>query len=165
MWTCLILSIIHMLTVINVITTVSDKEQIWKELYSKCELEMGTCHLPLHGLTHEPLQLLTISSPWKELRVEIRREALCALRKLGGTGLQIIRYFQEKLLWAQLLYLLISRKSSKSFMVTSAPPKYQQPYMKMCGWFHAPPPSPKSHIYWHFPLPPWSGFSELPPGP
>jgi len=25
----------------------------------KCELEIGTCHLPLHGLSHEPLQLLT----------------------------------------------------------------------------------------------------------
>ena len=48
-----------------------------------CELEIGTCHLPLHGLNDEPLQLLTLNSPFKELRVEIRRQALCALGKLA----------------------------------------------------------------------------------
>ena len=40
-------------------------------------------HLPLQGLNHEPLQLLTFNTPWKALRVEIRREALCALGKLA----------------------------------------------------------------------------------
>ena len=38
-----------------------------------------TCHLPLHGFNHEPLQLLTCSTPWAELRVEIRKEVLYAL--------------------------------------------------------------------------------------
>ena len=49
-----------------------------------CELEIKTCHLPLQGLNHEPLQLLTLNNPLKELRVEIRSEALCALGKLAG---------------------------------------------------------------------------------
>ena len=44
--------------------------------------------------------------PWKTLRVEGRNEALCALRKPGRTGLQIVRclqivrYLQEPILWA-----------------------------------------------------------------
>ena len=28
-----------------------------------CELEIGTCHLPLHVLNHEPLQLPTLNCP------------------------------------------------------------------------------------------------------
>ena len=56
----------------------------------------------------------------KEFRVEIRNEALGALGKTGKTGLQIVRYFQ-KILWAQFLHLLISRKALKYFMVTFAP--------------------------------------------
>ena len=37
--------------------------------------------------------------------MENRNEALCALGKTGRTGLQIDidRYFQEKILWAQIL--------------------------------------------------------------
>ena len=86
-----------------------------------CQLQIGTCHLPLQGLNHALRQLLTFTTPWKELRVESRNEALCALGKTGRTGLQIVRYFQEPILWAQFLNLLISRKALKSFMVTSAP--------------------------------------------
>ena len=41
--------------------------------------------------------------------------------KSGRTGLQIVRYFQEQILWAQFLYLLIFRKVLKSFMVTIVP--------------------------------------------
>ena len=44
---------------------------------------MGTCHLPLQGLDHALLQLLTLSTPWKEFRVESRNEALCAQGKTG----------------------------------------------------------------------------------
>ena len=54
----------------------------WDSPGESCELEFGTCHQPLHGLNHEPLQLLTHSTPWVELRVETRSEALCAQRKL-----------------------------------------------------------------------------------
>ena len=44
-----------------------------------CEPEVGTCHLPLHRVRHEPLQLLTLNSPLKELRIK----APCALGKLA----------------------------------------------------------------------------------
>ena len=42
------------------------------------------------------LQLLTLNIHWKEFRVEIRNEALCALGKTSRTGLQFVRYFQVK---------------------------------------------------------------------
>ena len=57
-----------------------------------CQLSaMGTCRLPLPRLNHMLLQLLTFNTPWKELRVESRYKALCALGKqgTGRTGLQI----------------------------------------------------------------------------
>ena len=59
--------------------------------------------------------------PLKGVQVESKNEALCALGKTGRTRLQIVRYFQEPILWAQFLYLFISGKVLKSFMVTSAP--------------------------------------------
>ena len=55
---------------------------------------------------------------WKEFRMEIRNEALCALGKTSRTGLQILRYFQEVILWAWFLHLLIPRKVLKCFMVS-----------------------------------------------
>ena len=74
-----------------------------KAKISFCQLKIGTGHLPLQALNHQPLQLLTFTfnPPWKELLMKIRSEALCALGKTGGTGLQIVRYFEEKILWAQ----------------------------------------------------------------
>ena len=39
--------------------------------------------------------------PWKTLRMEGRNEALCALRKTGRTGLQIVRCLRELILWTQ----------------------------------------------------------------
>ena len=75
-----------------------------------CQLRIGTCHLPLQGLNHKLLRLLTFNTPWKQFRVEIRREALCALGRTCRTGLQIDRYFKKKVLWNQFLHLLTSRK-------------------------------------------------------
>ena len=46
-------------------------------------IQTGNCHRPLHILNHELLQLLTFNTPWKELRVESRNEALCALGKMA----------------------------------------------------------------------------------
>ena len=45
----------------------------------KLSLAMSACNLPLQGLNHVLCQLLTFNNPWKEFRVEIRSEALCAL--------------------------------------------------------------------------------------
>ena len=54
--------------------------------------------LPLQGLNHEWLQLLTFNTLWKEFRVESRNETLWALGKTGRTGLWIAifrRWFYE----------------------------------------------------------------------
>ena len=63
------------------------------------ELEIGTCHLPLHGLNHEPQ--LRPSIPLKELMAEIRSEALCALRKLAQQVFRQVfsgKYFMSSIL-------------------------------------------------------------------
>ena len=83
----------------------------------KLKLALGTCHLPLQELNHVMLKLLTFNAPCNEFRVESKNEAPCALGKTGRTGLQIVRYFQELIQWAQFLHLLISRKALKFFMV------------------------------------------------
>ena len=65
---------------------------------SATEQQTGTCHLPKQKLNYVLLQLLIFNTPWKELRMESRNEALCAGG--GGTGktcLQIARYFQESI--------------------------------------------------------------------
>ena len=82
------------------------------------------------------------NTPWKELRAEIRSEVLWENRRNRSWD----RYFQE-ILWAQFLPLLISRKALKSFMVTCLAATFHE----MCAWLRAPPPSPKSHIFWHAP--------------
>ena len=56
--------------------------------------------------------------------MKIRNEALCALRKTGRTGLQIVRSFQEKRFYgfyeSQFLHLLTARETLTSLMVKSA---------------------------------------------
>ena len=58
-----------------------------------------------------------LQKPWRNSgwRVGMRHSML---QETGSTGVQIVRYSQELILWAQFLYLLISRKALKSFMVT-----------------------------------------------
>ena len=123
-----------------------------------CQLQIGTCHLPLHGLSQMALQVLTFNTPWKEFRVEIRNEALGALRKTGGTGLQRVRYFQELILWAQFLHLLISRKhytfSSWWHLLLVTSSNLHKTFCKNMCLIVCILPSPKSHIYW--PSPPTS---------
>ena len=53
------------------------------------------------------------------------------LWETDSTGLQIVRYFQEKILWAQFLHKLLSRKTLKSLTVISAPRDQQQASAKM----------------------------------
>ena len=146
-----------------------------------CHLQIGTCHghlpstyLPLWGLNHVLLQLLTFNTPWKEFRVENRNEALCAQGKAGRTGLQMVRYFQEPILWAQFWYLLICIKALKSFMVMTVPHdqksfrKLIESFWKNIGLIAYILPSPKSHIHWPFPpasleqflRATWDGFSQ-----
>ena len=73
------------------------------------------------------------SSGW---RAEMRYSVLCPQWKTGKTGLQIVRYFQKLILWAQFLYLLISRKALKSFMVTTVSRDWQKASAKIGAWLH-----------------------------
>ena len=59
--------------------------------------------------------------------VESTNEALCALGNCQDRSLDS-RYSQELILWAQFLYLLLSRKVLKSFMVTIISHDYQKLY-------------------------------------
>ena len=70
------------------------------------------------------------STPLKEFREESRNEVLCSQGKTSSTGPQIVRWSQELILWAQFLYLLISRKALKSSMLTNVPCDYQKPSAK-----------------------------------
>ena len=76
-----------------------------------CHPHIGTCHLPLQGLNYESLQLLTFNTPERSSgwRSEMRHSVLW--KKTGRRGLQIVRYFQETILWAQFLHLFISRST------------------------------------------------------
>ena len=61
------------------------------------------------------------STPLKGVQgAEQRWGTLCLSEgRTGRTGLQILRYSQELILWAKFLYLLISWKALRSFMVTT----------------------------------------------
>ena len=112
-----------------------------------------TCKLALavylyKGSNYEPLLLLTFNTPWKDLNVEICNEAFCALGKTGRIGLQLVRYFQETMLWAPFLHRLVPIKELKSSMVTSASCHWQTCSAKYMGLITCIPLSPKSHIYW-----------------
>ena len=61
-----------------------------------------------------------------QFKVESRNELPCAQGKTGRASLQAVRYFQKPILWAQFLYLPISRKALKSFMRTTVPHDWQR---------------------------------------
>ena len=72
----------------------------------------------------------------------------------GGTDLQIVRYSQKLILWAQSLYFLISRKELKSFMVATLSHDQQKLHetnrnflQKNKHLIACIPVSSKSHIY------------------
>ena len=62
---------------------------------------------------------------------------------------------------------IISRKAPKSFMVMTVLVtsrsfmRLVETFWKTCAWLQVLPPLLKSHIYWPFPLPLWSSFSEV----
>ena len=137
-----------------------------------CQLQLalasGTCHPPLPGLNHVLLQLLTSNTPWRspEWRAETRHSVFWE----NWQGRSSNRYSWELILWAQFLYLLISRKALKSFMcnncflwleeVSQDQQKFStKKYVLDCK---CTPPLPESHIHCPpCPLPLWSSFSEL----
>ena len=84
-------------------------------------LSIGICHLLLKWLNHVLRQLLNLNTQWKQFKVEELMRHSVIRETLAKTGFQIARYFQEPILWAQFLYLLMSRKLIKSFMMTTVP--------------------------------------------
>ena len=68
----------------------------------------------------KPLQLWPSALPKGAQGGDQEWGALCS-GKTGRLGLQIVRYFQEKILWVQFLHLPASRKALKSYIVTSDP--------------------------------------------
>ena len=120
---------------------------------------IGRCHLHLYGLIHVLLQLLIFNTPERSSggREEMRNSVLEG--KTGRTGLQIVRYSQEPILWAQFLYLLISRKALHGDICSSWLAKTCKKKKKCL--IACTSPSPEFRIYWHSPLLLWSSFSEL----
>ena len=88
-----------------------------------CELEVGPCHLPLHGWNQEPRQLPTFHTPLKGAWGEDQDGGPLRSGKTGRSDLQVVQHFQT-ISRAQFLHRLRSRTALKSFVVTSAP----------CGW-------------------------------
>ena len=91
---------------------------LWDKMVRKCPpnhgqthghkgalwLETGTCHLPLQRLNHGHYSRWPSTSPeWNSGWQSEIRHSLCALKKMDKTGLQIVRYFQVKISWAQIL--------------------------------------------------------------
>ena len=101
--------------------------------------------------------------PWEVFRVEIRNETPCALGKTDKTGLQIVRYFQDEILWAHFLCCLIFKilhgdVCSLWLAVTVCKNACLIPCTLL---------SPKSHTYWPFPAsleplprPVWNAVSQ-----
>ena len=111
----------------------------------KLALAIGTCHLLLYGLYHVLFQLLTSNILWKAFRVESRNEALCAQGKTSRVSLQLVRYFHELILWAQFLFLFISRKHRNPscwwlFLITSKSfTRLAETFGIICTWLYAFP--------------------------
>ena len=80
-----------------------------------CHLQIDIWHLHLQGLNHELLQMLTFNTTERIQGGEQKWGPLCSWKNWQNKSLD--RYFQEVILWAQLLHFLISRKAVKSFMV------------------------------------------------
>ena len=122
-----------------------------KTVCRSCRLQIVTCHEHLPSTSTMikscvATAAVTFNTPWREFKVEIKNEALCALENWQNRSSD--RYFQEQILWAQFLHLLISRKALKSFTTTFH--DQQEPSAKNACLIAHTPPSPKSHIYWPF---------------
>ena len=83
------------------------------------------------------------------------------LWETGRTGFQIVRYFQEKILLAQFLHLLVPRKTLKSFVVNLLLMTSSNLLQNVCLVAWAYPFANITYVYEHSPLPLWSCISEL----
>ena len=95
-----------------------------KEWYSVSTTN-GTCHLPLQELKPVLLQLLNFNTPLKGVQGEEQKWGILCLGK-NWQDRSSDRYFQELILWAQFLYLPVSRKALTSFTVMTVPHDQQK---------------------------------------
>ena len=103
-----------------------------------------------------------------------QKQGICALGTTGRTGLQLVRYSQELILWAHCLYCLLSRKAQTFCMVMTVSrdeQKLQESSRKFLekirAWLHNLPLHQESHISWPCPAASleylrdiWSSLSE-----
>jgi len=102
-----------------------------------CQLQIGTCLLPVQGLNHVLLRLLIFNTPWKEFGVESRKEALCWGRGEGDWQDRLSeRYFQEPILWAQILILPHIYKSTKILHGDGCSSWLAETFWKNCTGLH-----------------------------
>ena len=135
-----------------------------------CKLQIGTCLLTLWGLNHELLQLLAFNNLLKGVQSrEQKWGTLCSGKTCQDRSFRYLDIFQEKILWALSLHLLVSWKTLKSFMLMTNFSWLATPYWKkkiyiyiyihthththththVCVCLTACTlSSPKSHLYW-----------------
>ena len=127
----------------------------------QCQLQIGTCHwhLPSISVKNTSFADSTVDFPhlFKGVQGVVQKWGTLCSGKTCRTDLQIVKCFQEPMLWAQVLYLLISGKVLKLFilLMTSRPSE-----KKICAWLHVLPLQ-HNHVYRLSSLPPWKSFSKL----
>ena len=102
-------------------------------------LAICTWHLPLQGFKSCTAAAADLQHPPERNSGWSRYEALCTLGKSGRTDLQIVRYFQEPILWAQFSYLLISRKARKILHGDNCVLWLTETCKKRCAWSYLLP--------------------------
>ena len=85
----------------------------------------------------------------KEVQGGEQKGSILCLRITGRTGVRIVGYFQELILWAQFLYLLVSVKAL--ILLGGDCSLWLAEICKIMCLIVCTPPSPKSHIYWPSP--------------
>ena len=104
--------------------------------------------------------------PLKEVQGREQKWITPCPGKTGRAGLLAVSYFQNPILWAQFLYLPISRKALKSFLRTTVPHDWQRLHEASRNLGKCVPDctcisSTKITYILTFPLSPWNSFSEL----
>ena len=122
----------------------------------KLALAMSACHLPVQGLNHV-LCSCWCSTPPEGVQCGEQEWGTLCFGKTGRAGLQIVIQSQELILWAQYLYLFMSRKTQNSswwrlFFITSIAHEMSRNFLqkKMC--LNTCTPFLPNHIYTVLPL-------------
>ena len=89
----------------------------------QCPLQIGICHwhLPSTSITIKScaVSAADLQHPLKGVQGGEQKWGTVLREKLAELSLQLVRYFHELILWAQFLFLFISRKTLKSSMWTT----------------------------------------------